>query len=93
MHWPVCLNPKGNDPKFPTLPDGTRDVIRDWPVWKTWEQMEACVKKGKLRSIGVSNCSEKILEELLPHATIPPAVDQVCLNPLGLSHMPESLSL
>ncbi|KAF7789685.1 hypothetical protein EIP86_000631 [Pleurotus ostreatoroseus] len=86
MHWPVCLNPKGNDPKFPTLPDGTRDVIRDWPVWKTWEQMEACVKKGKLRSIGVSNCSEKILEELLPHATIPPAVDQLELHLYNPQH-------
>lgn len=77
MHWPICLNPKGNHPNFPTRPDGTRDVLTDWPISKTWEQMEALVKKGKVRSIGVSNCSEKILEQLLPHATIVPAVDQV----------------
>lgn len=68
VHWPICLNPKGNHPNFPTRPDGTRDVLTDWPISKTWEQMEALVKKGKVRSIGVSNCSEKILEQLLPLA-------------------------
>ena len=77
VHWPVTLNPHGNHPNFPTLPDGKRDVLSDWPITKTWEQMEAVLKKGKGRAIGVSNFSEKILEQLLPHCTIPPAVDQV----------------
>ena len=39
--------------------------------------MEAVLKKGKVRAIGVSNTSEKILEQLLPHCTVVPAVDQV----------------
>lgn len=50
VHWPVHLNPKGNHPNFPTLPDGTRDIIHDWPISKTWEQMEAVLKKGTLPS-------------------------------------------
>lgn len=27
MHWPVPLNPKGNDPKFPKKEDGSRDLV------------------------------------------------------------------
>ncbi|KAI1789238.1 Aldo/keto reductase [Ganoderma leucocontextum] len=81
VHWPIHLNPNGNHPNFPTLPNGHRDVVHDWPLRETWKQMEAMVKKGKVRSIGVSNCSERILEtEILPHAEIPPAVDQVELH-------------
>src|SRR4051794_9458058 len=33
---------------------------------------------GKVKSIGVSNFSEKTLDVLLPRATIIPAVNQVC---------------
>lgn len=29
MHWPVPLNPNGNHHKFPTLPNGKRDVDHD----------------------------------------------------------------
>ena len=41
IHWPVPLNPKGNDPKFPKLPDGSRDIDHSWTVAQTWKQMEA----------------------------------------------------
>lgn len=27
VHWPVCLNANGNDPKFPKLEDGSRDLV------------------------------------------------------------------
>ena len=78
IHWPVPLNPNGNHPVFPKLPDGTRDVDYSWKIADTWKQLEALVKKGKVKSIGVSNFSEKKLEEILPTAEIVPAVDQVC---------------
>lgn len=40
--------------------------------------MEDLLKAGKAKSIGVSNFSRKKLEEeILPYATIVPAVDQV----------------
>ena len=55
IHWPVHLNPKGNHHFIPTLSNGHRDVVRDWPLRDTWKQMEEMVKKGKVRSIGVSN--------------------------------------
>ena len=47
VHWPVHLNPNGNHPAIPTKPDGTRDIVHDWPISKTWEQMEAVLAKGK----------------------------------------------
>jgi len=28
IHWPVPLNPNGNDPMFPKLGDGSRDKVR-----------------------------------------------------------------
>lgn len=86
IHWPVPLNPKGNHPQFPTLPDGFRDIDHSWPISETWKQMEELVKKGKVRSIGVSNCSEKMLEQILPSATIIPAVDQLELHVYNPQH-------
>jgi len=80
VHWPIHLNPEGNHPLFPTLPDSSRDVIRDWDLSKTWAEMESLVKKGKVRTIGVSNFSEMMLEKILPNATIVPAVNQLELH-------------
>ncbi|KAI8974793.1 Aldo/keto reductase [Trametes punicea] len=81
VHWPIHLNPKGNHPKFPTRPDGSRDVLTDWKIRDTWAQMEAVLAKGKVRAIGVSNFSERVLEQdLLPYAKVVPAVDQVELH-------------
>ncbi|KAK7685526.1 hypothetical protein QCA50_011392 [Cerrena zonata] len=77
VHWPVHLNPDGNHPAFPTRPDGSRDIVTDWPLSKTWEQMEAVYAKGKAKAIGVSNFSQKKLEEILPTAKVIPAVDQL----------------
>ncbi|KID90842.1 D-galacturonic acid reductase, partial [Metarhizium majus ARSEF 297] len=80
-HWPVLLNPKGNDDKFPTLPDGSRDIICDWNHVEAWKQMEQVFASGKARAIGVCNYSKKYLEELLPHAKVVPAVNQIENHP------------
>ncbi|KAI0692897.1 Aldo/keto reductase [Cytidiella melzeri] len=86
VHWPVHLNPRGNHSHFPTKEDGSRDVVTDWPISKTWEQMEAVLAKGKTKAIGVSNFSEKILEQLLPTAKVVPAVDQIELHLYNPQH-------
>ena len=49
VHWPVHLNPNGNHPNFPLRPDGSRDVVVDWPLSETWRQMEEVLKKGEDR--------------------------------------------
>jgi diketogulonate reductase-like aldo/keto reductase len=43
--------------------------------------LEAAVRQGKVRSIGVSNFYEKKFDEIMSIATIPPAVLQVESNP------------
>ena len=56
------------------------DII-DVPLTETWKAMEALVKKGKVKSIGVSNFSVKNLEIVWQAAEIKPVVNQVELHP------------
>ncbi|KAF5356794.1 hypothetical protein D9756_006766 [Leucocoprinus leucothites] len=86
IHWPVPLNPKGNHPVFPLLPDGKRDVDHAWKLADTWKQMEDVLKKGKVRSIGVSNFSQAKLEEILTTAEITPVVNQLELHVYNPQH-------
>ncbi|KAJ7191926.1 Aldo/keto reductase [Mycena pura] len=86
VHWPVPMNPNGNHPFIPLLPDGKRDVDHSWDLKDTWKQMEEMVKKGKVRTIGVSNFSEMNLEKILPTAKIIPAVDQLELHIYNPQH-------
>jgi len=81
VHWPLLLNPEGNDDRFPKLPDGSRDVIHGWDHREAWKQMEALVNSGKVKAIGVCNYSKKYLEELLPVAKIVPAINQIENHP------------
>lgn len=46
VHWPIPMNPSGNHPVFPTLPNGKRDIDHSWDLKDTWKQMEAVLKKG-----------------------------------------------
>lgn len=56
-----------------------------WPVKdvfvESWKIMEEYYKKGVFRAIGVSNFHKNHMEELLKHAEIVPAVNQVELHP------------
>lgn len=45
----------GNDDRFPKLPNGERDIIRDYNHVDTWKQMEKLLATGKARAIGVCN--------------------------------------
>ncbi|XP_030541128.1 methylecgonone reductase-like isoform X2 [Rhodamnia argentea] len=73
IHWPVRLKEgtEGFDFKGKILPFDAKG---------TWEAMEECSKLGLAKSIGVSNFGTKKLSQLLSHATIPPAVNQVEMN-------------
>ncbi|KAH9821372.1 Aldo/keto reductase [Teratosphaeria destructans] len=82
VHWPVAMNPKGNDNIFPKLPNGERDIVRDWNHVETWKSMEKLMKTGKVKAIGVSNYSVKYLKELLAEAEIVPAANQIENHPL-----------
>ncbi|RDL36176.1 putative aldehyde reductase [Venustampulla echinocandica] len=81
VHWPVAMNPNGNHEKFPKHPDGSRDLVKDWSHIQTWKLMEKLVATGKVKAIGVANYSVRFLQELLPQATIVPAVNQIENHP------------
>jgi glycerol 2-dehydrogenase (NADP+) len=97
MHWPLAMNPEGlsverpsvpgtkfcpgNHDKIPKHPDGSHDIVKDWSQIRTWKLMEKLVSTGKVKAIGVSNYSVRYLEELLPHATVIPAVVQIENHP------------
>ncbi|KAF8407548.1 hypothetical protein HHK36_006682 [Tetracentron sinense] len=75
VHWPARL--KKGEMLFPIR---SEDIL-PFDMRGTWEAMEECCRLGLAKSIGVSNFSCKKLAQLLDHATIPPAVNQVELNP------------
>lgn len=56
-----------------------------WPVPErrrdSWRALERLLADGRVRSIGVSNYMAHHLRELLDHATVLPAVNQVELHP------------
>ena len=56
-----------------------------WPVPErrlhSWRALERILGDGRCRAIGVSNFMVHHLEELLRHAKIPPAVNQIELHP------------
>ncbi|KAJ5176109.1 uncharacterized protein N7482_001986 [Penicillium canariense] len=81
MHWPLAMNPNGNHPIFPKLPDGSRDIVHEHSHVTTWKSMEKLVGSGKARAIGVSNYSVQYLEELLAQATVTPAANQIENHP------------
>lgn len=72
---------KGTHPIFPKLPDGSRDIVHSHSHVTTWKSMEKLVGSGKVRAIGVSNYSLRYLEQLLPQATVIPAVNQIENHP------------
>jgi glycerol 2-dehydrogenase (NADP+) len=76
------MNPRGNHEKFPKLPDGSRDLVRDRSHVDTYKDLEKLLKSGKVKAIGVSNYSKRYLEELLPKVSIVPAVNQIENHPL-----------
>lgn len=74
IHWPVRIKPGVANLPF-------TEHILPFDIQSTWAAMEKCSALGLTKSIGVSNFSCKKLAELLATAEIPPAVNQVEMNP------------
>ena len=77
------MNPNGNHPLFPRLPDGGRDIDHERTTkWiDTYHDMEKLLDSGKVRAIGVSNVSAPRLAQLCKEAKVIPAVDQIESHP------------
>ncbi|KAK2033202.1 aldo/keto reductase [Colletotrichum zoysiae] len=81
IHWPVSFNKKDNVTRFPLHPETEAVDVIDVPVAETWKAMEALVRKGKVRTIGVSNFTRDKIEDLWKTAEIRPAVNQIEAHP------------
>lgn len=79
MHWPVAWGP--SQELRPKDSNGNVIVDKKTDFVDTWKAMEALVKSGKAKAIGVSNFSRAEMERLLKHAHQPVAVHQVELHP------------
>lgn len=75
IHWPVS-----GKPMPPAYPLKVEDFL-PFDLKGVWSAMEECQKLGLAKAIGVCNFTRKKLEQLLAIATIPPAVNQVEINP------------
>lgn len=84
IHFPVALKYVPPSEKYPAGLTGLKDDklrYEDVPILDTWRAMEALVKKGKVKSIGISNFTGALIEDLLRGAKIPPAVLQIEHHP------------
>lgn len=79
MHWPFSWEFTGYEIDADIELDNMK--ITNVPIIETWREMEKLVKDGRARSIGVSNFTIPMLEDLLSQCEIPPAMNQVELHP------------
>ncbi|KAI4595902.1 hypothetical protein KJ359_006541 [Pestalotiopsis sp. 9143b] len=78
IHWPVAFQKDDDESeRFPVNPATEQIHVIDVPISETWAAMEALVKKGKVRTIGVSNFTRQKIEDLWKTANIKPAVNQI----------------
>lgn len=76
VHVPLKLSPEARNPPYPD------EYVQPFDAKSVWEGMEECHRLGLTKSIGVSNFSIQKLQQILQFATIPPAVNQVEINPM-----------
>jgi len=72
MHWPQATPASGAKP---FQPEESPTIV------ETWKEMEKLLQSGKVRSIGVSNFSIKLLRQVIDQCNIVPAVNQVEMHP------------
>ncbi|EGW32258.1 xylose reductase [Spathaspora passalidarum NRRL Y-27907] len=84
IHFPIAFKFVPLEERYPPCfycGDGDNFHYEDVPLLETWKALEALVKKGKIRSLGVSNFTGALLLDLLRGSTIKPAVLQVEHHP------------
>lgn len=75
IRWPLRL--KHGIPGF----ELTKEDMIPFDITRIWAAMEEISRLGLAKSIGVSNFGTLKLSQILHNATIPPAVNQVEMNP------------
>jgi len=83
VHWPYALEFTGLDLSEPFPKDEKGQVkFARVTISETWKAMEKLVDDGLVKSIGLSNCSVATVADVIRGARIPPAVNQIEVNPL-----------
>ena len=77
IHWPVAFR---NGVGFPTS-DSDYLSLEEVPITETWNAMIAAKEQGLVRHIGVSNFSQKKLNDLMSRTAQNPELNQVELHP------------
>ncbi|KAJ5160468.1 oxidoreductase [Penicillium canariense] len=77
MHWPVAWK-RGED-LFPK--QNGNYILENIDIVDTYKAMEALLKTGKVKAIGVSNFSKAEMERLLQNTSVVPAVHQMECHP------------
>lgn len=77
IHWPVAFKPGVS---FPESDDDFLS-LEEVPLEETWNAMIEAKKLGLVKHIGVSNFSEKKLNQLMAASTEKPEMNQVELHP------------
>lgn len=77
IHWPVAFKPGVS------FPESDEDYLslEEVPLEETWNAMIEAKKQGLVKHIGVSNFSEKKLNQLMAGSTEKPEMNQVELHP------------
>nr|BAJ90619.1 predicted protein [Hordeum vulgare subsp. vulgare]BAJ92301.1 predicted protein [Hordeum vulgare subsp. vulgare]BAJ93969.1 predicted protein [Hordeum vulgare subsp. vulgare] len=76
IHWPISLKPG------PAVLPVKREEAVPFDFEGVWRGMEECHRLGLAMAIGVSNFTTSHLNKLLAAAAVPPAVNQVEMNPV-----------
>lgn len=76
IHWPHGFQEGGDD--FPKI--GDKIQYSDVDYIGTWKALEAKVREGKIRSIGLSNFNKDQIQRIIDEGEIRPAVLQVGLG-------------
>lgn len=79
IHWPFSF--EANEEGDTLFDENGVAVIKPVSIQETWSAMEELVQMKLVRSIGVSNFTAYHLKELLLHAKIKPAVNQIEMHP------------
>jgi diketogulonate reductase-like aldo/keto reductase len=88
VHWMPSFDHSTGFRADPSDPDSRVPpvVTPEPPIEETWGAMEALLKEGKVRAIGVANCNIPMLEKILSFCEVAPMVNQCELHPLFAQH-------
>lgn len=78
IHFPTAFQEGGD--RYPRDDQG-KVIFSDVEICDTWKAMEELVRKGLVKTIGVSNFNSEQLDRVLKCATIPPAMNQIEMHP------------